>query len=149
MCVDWLIFVLTDLFIHVSQIKETVFHLPRLTSTLHQEAPLKYLFLCHWPLGLVLLLLQICPQNSFLFRKHVRVSVCITMHGAWPKGQCTVVVVSITMQLLSASNVCHSYWKERTTSKQFSKFLQSFYKFTKEVLLHICGCCYARKSRLR
>lgn len=42
-----------------------------------------------------------------------------------------------------------SYWNERTTSKQFSKFLQSFYKFTKEVLLHICGCCYARKSRLR
>lgn len=38
-----------------------------------------------------------CPQNSFLFKKHVRTSLQIAMHGVWSKGKCSVAVVSINV----------------------------------------------------
>lgn len=41
------------------------------------------LFLCHWPLGLLLHFFSICPENTFLCRKHVRISLCIAMLGVW------------------------------------------------------------------
>lgn len=47
--------------------------------------------------GLLWLLFQICPKNSFLLKKHVRISLHITMHGAWLKGQFIVAVVSINI----------------------------------------------------
>lgn len=39
----------------------------------------------------------ICPQNSFLFKKHVRISLQIAMHGVWSKGKCTVAVAGINV----------------------------------------------------
>jgi len=69
-------------FIQASQHKETALHSSRLTSTQQQELLLEYSFLCHWPLGLLLLFFQIWPENTVLSRKHIRISLlcCVNLH---------------------------------------------------------------------
>lgn len=68
-----------------------------------------------WLSRTLLLHFPIFPQNSFLFKKHIKISFQITMHSVWSKGKCTVAVVSINV---APKYSWHSYQNGRATSKQ-------------------------------